>query len=157
MSQPPWTPRFDFYIATLDGDPAAIALDMGAADHAPIRTHRRRLAVRIAMKQARPDGLRSREELGALTAIEERGPISIHEVIERALVFCEHVLDQGAVTVERAFVDVPPIRGVAGQLTQVFVNLFTNAAHAMRGRGGRLGITTAPTLNGRDVSRTKNI
>lgn len=72
MSQPPWTPRFDFYIATLDGDPAAIALDMGAADHAPIPTHRRRLAVRIAMKQPRPDGLRSRDELPALSNIEDR-------------------------------------------------------------------------------------
>lgn len=72
MSQPPWTPRFDFYIATLDGDPAAIALDMGAADHAPVRTHRRRLAVRITMKQPRPDGLRSREEFDALTAVEDR-------------------------------------------------------------------------------------
>lgn len=72
MSQPPWTPTFDFYIATLDGDPAAIALDMGAADHAPIETHTRRLAVRIKMKEARPDGLRAREEFDALTAVEER-------------------------------------------------------------------------------------
>lgn len=72
MSQPPWTPSFDFYIATLDGDPAAIALDLGAADHAPIATHPRRLTVRLTMKQPRPDGLRSREEFDALTAIEDR-------------------------------------------------------------------------------------
>jgi regulator of RNase E activity RraB len=72
MSQPPWTPSFDFYIATLDGDPAAIALDMGAADHAPVPTHPRRLAVRITMKHPRPDGLRSREEFDALSAVEDR-------------------------------------------------------------------------------------
>lgn len=72
MTQPPWTPRFDFYIAALDGDPAAIALDLGAADHAPVRSHPRRLLVRIAMKQPRPDGLRSREEFDALSAIEDR-------------------------------------------------------------------------------------
>jgi signal transduction histidine kinase len=47
--------------------------------------------------------------------------------------------------VERNFGEVPPVRGVAGQLTQVFVNLFTNAAHAMREQGGLLSITTAIT------------
>lgn len=72
MSQPPWTPSFDFYIAPLDGDPAAIALDLGAADHAPVETHPRRLAVRIAMKAPRPDGLRSREEFDALSRVEDR-------------------------------------------------------------------------------------
>ncbi len=72
MSQPPWTPSFDFYIAQLDGDPAAIALDLGAADHAPLKTHPRRLAVRITMKAPRPDGLRSRDEFDALSLVEDR-------------------------------------------------------------------------------------
>ena len=31
-----------------------------------------------------------------------------------------------------------PVRGVPGQLTQVFVNLFTNAAHAMRHKAAAL-------------------
>jgi two-component system NtrC family sensor kinase len=72
-------------------------------------------------------------------------PVPIHEVIDRALVFCEHELDKTGVMVERNFGDVPPVRGVAGQLTQVFVNLFTNAAHAMRDHGGLLSITTSIT------------
>ena len=72
-------------------------------------------------------------------------PVPIHEVIDRALVFCEHELDKTGVMVERNFGEVPPVRGVAGQLTQVFVNLFTNAAHAMRDQGGLLSITTAIT------------
>jgi signal transduction histidine kinase len=72
-------------------------------------------------------------------------PVAIHEVIDRALVFCEHELDKTGVMVERNFGEVPPVRGVAGQLTQVFVNLFTNAAHAMREQGGLLSITTAIT------------
>ncbi|HMR81039.1 MAG TPA: ATP-binding protein, partial [Polyangiaceae bacterium] len=33
------------------------------------------------------------------------------------------------------------VRGVAGQLTQVFVNLLTNAAHAMRNSGGSLELS----------------
>jgi C4-dicarboxylate-specific signal transduction histidine kinase len=85
---------------------------------------------------------------------EERGTLSIRDVIERALVFCEHVLEQGNITVDKLFGDVRPIRGVSGQLTQVFVNLFTNAAHAMRGDGGRLGIAIAMSASGRDVTVT---
>jgi signal transduction histidine kinase len=81
-------------------------------------------------------------------ANEVPGPVAIHEIIERALVFCEHELDKTGVNVEREFGNVRPVRGVAGQLTQVFVNLFTNAAHAMREQGGLLCIATAMT---RDV------
>jgi signal transduction histidine kinase len=76
-------------------------------------------------------------------ANEVPGPVAIHDVIERALVFCEHELEKTGVSVERAFGEVRPVRGVAGQLTQVFVNLFTNAAHAMRGQGGLLTIATS--------------
>lgn len=68
--------------------------------------------------------------------------VAIHDVIEQALVFCEYVLGDFAVTVERAFGEVPAVRGIPDQLTQIFVNLFTNAAHAMREHGGRLTIQT---------------
>jgi signal transduction histidine kinase len=68
--------------------------------------------------------------------------LGVHDVVDRALHFCEHVLDQTDVVVERDFGDVPPVRGVADQLTQVFVNLFTNAAHAMRDGGGSLCVST---------------
>ena len=78
-------------------------------------------------------------------ANEVPAPVAIHDVIERALVFCEHELEKTGVMVERSFGEVRPVRGVAGQLTQVFVNLFTNAAHAMRGQGGLLTITTSAT------------
>jgi len=74
--------------------------------------------------------------------------VPIHDVIDRALVFCEHELDQTGVMVERNFGAIHPVRGVAGQLTQVFVNLFTNAAHAMRDQGGLLTITTSMPLEG---------
>ena len=79
-------------------------------------------------------------------------PVAIHDVIDRALVFCAHELDTTGVMVERQFGEVRAVRGVAGQLTQVFVNLFTNAAHAMRGGGGMLTITTA--MHGDEVEIT---
>jgi two-component system, NtrC family, sensor kinase len=86
-------------------------------------------------------------------ATEVPAPVAIHDIIDRALVFCEHVLDQTGVMVERNFGEVRPVRGVAGQLTQVFVNLFTNAAHAMRDQGGCLTITTVMPTDG-EVSVT---
>ncbi|KYF92977.1 histidine kinase [Sorangium cellulosum] len=74
---------------------------------------------------------------------ERPGAVSLHDIIERALVFCEHLLEQTSVTVEKCFGEIPPVHGVIDPLTQVFVNLFTNAAHAMHERGGCLGIATA--------------
>ena len=85
-------------------------------------------------------------------ASEVPAPVAIHDVIERALVFCEHELEKTGVMVERSFSEVRPVRGVAGQLTQVFVNLFTNAAHAMREEGGLLSIVT--TMSDDEVTVT---
>lgn len=73
------------------------------------------------------------------------GPVLLHEVIDKALVFCEHEFVENQVTVDRDLHDgLPLVRGIAGQLTQVFVNLFTNAAHAMTSSGGALVVRTRP-------------
>jgi two-component system, NtrC family, sensor kinase len=73
------------------------------------------------------------------------GPVFLHEVIDKALVFCEHEFVENQVTVDRDLHDgLPLVRGIAGQLTQVFVNLFTNAAHAMTTSGGALVVRTRP-------------
>ena len=69
------------------------------------------------------------------------GPVALGEVIEKALVFCEHEFAESNVAVKPELPEqLPLVRGIAGQLTQVFVNLFTNAAHAMNGRSGELRI-----------------
>lgn len=70
------------------------------------------------------------------------GPVSIHDVLSRSLMFCEHTMTVANVEVEQRFGDVRPISGVPGALTQVFVNLVTNACQAMRDAGGQLIITT---------------
>ncbi len=76
-------------------------------------------------------------------------PVSLHTVIDQALAFCEHVLAQHGAQVERHFGDgVPPVRGMHEQLVQVFVNLFTNACHAMPEGGGALVVSTAMTDDG---------
>ncbi len=80
--------------------------------------------------------------------------VAIHDVIDQALVFCDYVLDDYDVTVARAFGDVPAVRGIPDQLTQIFVNLFTNAAHAMRQHGGSLTIQTS-VIAGTSTVRVK--
>lgn len=70
-------------------------------------------------------------------------PVVVSSVLEQALVFCEHLFEETGVSVERAFGDgVLPVRGHPEQLAQVFVNLFTNACHAMPSKGGKLAVST---------------
>ncbi|HWP09956.1 MAG TPA: ATP-binding protein [Polyangiaceae bacterium] len=77
------------------------------------------------------------------------GPVSLVEVVDKALVFCEH--EFAGIAVKRELPPtLPAIRGVAGALTQVFVNLFTNAAHAMGG-GGELSLRARIDLDARAV------
>src|SRR5262249_40504395 len=79
-------------------------------------------------------------------------PIAINNVIEQALAFCEHVLAEHGANVDRIFADaLPPVRGMPEQLAQVFVNLFTNACHAMPQTGGRLAVSSVMSAEGRVV------
>jgi signal transduction histidine kinase len=71
-----------------------------------------------------------------------RAPVDLHDVIDRALGFCMHGLRGADITVDRSYRDIPMIQGTDTQLTQVFVNLITNAWDAMPG-GGTLSIRTA--------------
>jgi signal transduction histidine kinase len=72
----------------------------------------------------------------ARPASEAPSSVFLHEVIDKALVFCEHEFAENGIRIERRIADdLPPVRGIGGQLTQVFVNLFTNASHAMREGG----------------------
>jgi two-component system NtrC family sensor kinase len=69
------------------------------------------------------------------------GTVQVQEIVEKALIFCEHELKGSKIRILREFdARVLPVRGMAGQLTQVFVNLFTNAAHAMTEDGGELRV-----------------
>lgn len=78
--------------------------------------------------------------------------MSVHDVVERALVFCEHIMAESNVAVIRGYGELPPIHGLHGPLTQVFVNLITNACQAMRPDGGRLAIATSHDTSRQVVS-----
>jgi two-component system, NtrC family, sensor kinase len=78
-------------------------------------------------------------------------PLSIQDVLERSLELCDHLLVPERFTIERAFAEVPAVLGIDGQLSQVFINLFTNAANAMGEDGGTLRIETSLHDTGRTV------
>lgn len=76
---------------------------------------------------------------------EEPRLVSIHDVLDQSVVFCEHVIAESGVRVEKRFAgDVQPVYAVKGQLHQVFINLITNACHAMPVGAGQLVIETKP-------------
>lgn len=67
---------------------------------------------------------------------EDPTPLSMQEVALESVRFCEHVISDTGVALTTSFADdLPPIAGVRGQLHQVFVNLVTNACHALRDKG----------------------
>jgi signal transduction histidine kinase len=71
-----------------------------------------------------------------------RTPVAVHEVLERSIDLIRPKLKTAGVEVERVFnVGLPPILGDRDQLTQVFVNMVTNAIDAMDG-GGSLIVET---------------
>ena len=77
----------------------------------------------------------------ARPATDVPGTVHVPAVVEKALVFCEHEFQGAKIQILSEFDGhLPPVRGMAGQLTQVFVNLFTNAVHAMAAEGGELRI-----------------
>ncbi len=73
------------------------------------------------------------------SATEQPAAIALGDVMAQAWQFCEHVLrDRGATLELRVSPDTPPVYGLRGELSQVFVNLVTNACHATPEGSGRI-------------------
>ena len=80
------------------------------------------------------------------------GPVVLHAIIDQAIAFCEHVLAEARVAVERSYgADVLTVHGASEQLVQVFVNLLTNASQAVPPEGGVVRIGTSIDGSGRRV------
>ncbi|CAM4321127.1 GAF domain-containing sensor histidine kinase [Myxococcus xanthus] len=57
--------------------------------------------------------------------------VQLNAIVDMAVGFCEHVVAQARVTIQREYIELPPLSAVRANLVQVFVNLITNACHAM--------------------------
>lgn len=68
-------------------------------------------------------------------------PVEVVRLLDLAVSFCDHTLVQHGVHVVRDYGKVPVIPGVRGNLVQVFVNLITNACHALK-PGGEVRLST---------------
>jgi signal transduction histidine kinase len=74
----------------------------------------------------------------------ELSQVDVGELLETALTLVQYRMTSGAVVLRREVdVDLPPILGDAGRLTEVFVNLLNNALDAMDG-GGALVVRAVP-------------
>jgi PAS domain S-box-containing protein len=72
----------------------------------------------------------------------DQSPVDLIEVLEDALKMVRLAVKTNPVEVVKKFEPVEKIEANAGELQQVFVNLITNAFHAMNGREGRLFLST---------------
>lgn len=89
---------------------------------------------------------------------QQLGPVDIHTVIENSLGLAENDLRHRAMVV-RDFATVPPVQGNEARLGQVFLNLFTNAAHALvdgDARRNELRISTRVSADGNVVAEVRD-
>jgi two-component system NtrC family sensor kinase len=82
---------------------------------------------------------------------------NINLVIEQALLILENQLTVNNITVDKFFLDeIPDIEADFVQLQQVFINLITNAAHAIGEKGGGIVIFThLKSINGSEYVEVK--
>jgi PAS domain S-box-containing protein len=74
--------------------------------------------------------------------------VDVNGVVEDAMLLSRGQIEKAGVTVRVALTsDLPPVRGSAGALGQVFLNLLTNARDASA-QGGEIAISTAPAPEG---------
>jgi signal transduction histidine kinase len=80
---------------------------------------------------------------------EERALVDVNGLLDSAVRIARPQIPGGA-RLERFFTDVPHVRASARHLQQVFLNLLTNAAHAV-GERGSIRVRTARAANGVEV------
>jgi signal transduction histidine kinase len=77
----------------------------------------------------------------ARTDSEEKKPANLHEGIDSTLLILQSSLADRVKVVKHYDADLPPVECHLGQLNQVFMNILSNALHAIDGRG-TITITT---------------
>lgn len=77
------------------------------------------------------------------TPLEDRGPVNIHEVLERVIALARAGFASGVRFSERYDPSLPPVYGNRDRLIQAFLNLVKNAAEAAPEEDGEIVIVTA--------------
>lgn len=78
--------------------------------------------------------LRFTRDLVAYSRPNSEKPVSVRmsQALDQSLVFCEHLIQESGARVEKDYsATVPDLFATKSQLHQVFINLITNACHAM--------------------------
>jgi PAS domain S-box-containing protein len=70
--------------------------------------------------------------------------VALDRVLQQAAQMCEPALRAAQARVEQRLEAVPPVWGLRGSLLQIFVNLLTNAAHALEPGGGTVTLELSP-------------
>lgn len=79
----------------------------------------------------------------ARPSTEEPAFVRIRDVVEQSLVFCEHVVSEANAAVVKRYEDgEASVYAIKGQLHQVFINLITNACHALPVENGEIVVGT---------------
>ena len=73
----------------------------------------------------------------------ERGPVNIHEVLERVRLVAQTGFARHVRFIEEYDPSLPPVHGNRDLLIQAFLNLVKNAAEAVPAQGGEIEIATA--------------
>jgi signal transduction histidine kinase len=85
----------------------------------------------------------------ARPSTEDSSLVAIREVLEQSLSFCEHVVSDASARVVRRYEDADAVvHAVKGQLHQVFINLITNACHALPDSNGEIVLATFTSSDG---------
>jgi PAS domain S-box-containing protein len=78
-------------------------------------------------------------------------PVDVNRVVEDAVLLSRGQIEKAGITIRAALTsELPPVRGSAGALGQVFLNLLTNARDASA-QSGEIVISTAPAPDGQAV------
>jgi signal transduction histidine kinase len=79
----------------------------------------------------------------ARPSAEKMERVDLAALLEQAARMCEPALKEAAARVATRFEATPQVMGVKASLVQVFVNLVSNAAQALKGRGGTVTLGLA--------------